>query len=184
PPCGNMSSCRATASTAWPTRRWAIRCCTGSCATPTPRPIPTRWSPSPAACCALPCRPASARRAAAVASGLYLTLLVGPVVPLPAPKPIIDALTAVEVTINSTGRSGFRLSFTLSDRSLLQTVFLLAPPAVELRVVIMVTVNNIPQVLMDGVMRHHETQPASSGGHSTITIIGEDLTAVMDLLPM
>src|SRR6185312_13683021 len=69
-------------------------------------------------------------------------------------------------------------------RSVLQTVFLLAPPAVELRVVIMVTVNNIPQVLMDGVMRHHETQPASSGGHSTITIIGEDLTAVMDLLPM
>ena len=119
-----------------------------------------------------------------MASGLYLTLLVGPVVPLPAPKPIIDALTAVEVTINSTGRSGFRLSFTLSDRSLLQTVFLLAPPAVELRVVIMVTVNNIPQVLMDGVMRHHETQPSSSAGHSTITIIGEDLTAVMDLLPM
>jgi hypothetical protein len=119
-----------------------------------------------------------------VASGVYLTLLVGPVVPLPAPKPLIDALTAVEVTINSTGRSGFRLFFTLSDRSVLQTVFLLAPPAVELRVVIMVTVNNIPQVLMDGVMRHHETQPASSGGHSTITIIGEDLTAVMDLLPM
>jgi hypothetical protein len=119
-----------------------------------------------------------------VASGLYLTLLVGPVVALPAPKPIIDALTAVEVTTNSTGRSGFRLSFTLSDRSLLQTVFLLAPPAVELRVVIMVTVNGIPQVLMDGVMRHHETQPSSSAGHSTITIIGEDLTAVMDLLPL
>jgi hypothetical protein len=119
-----------------------------------------------------------------MASGLYLTLLVGPVVALPAPKPLIDALTSVEVTTNSTGRSGFRLSFTLSDRSLLQTVFLLAPPAVELRVVIMVTVNNIPQVLMDGVMRHHETQPSSSAGHSTITIIGEDLTAVMDLLPL
>ena len=66
-----------------------------------------------------------------MASGVYLTLLVGPIVPLPAPKPLIDALTAVEVTINSTGRSGFRLSFTLSDRSLLQTVFLLAPPALE-----------------------------------------------------
>jgi len=49
-----------------------------------------------------------------VASGLYLTLLVGPMVALPAPKPIVDALTSVEVTIIATGRSAFQLSFTLS----------------------------------------------------------------------
>jgi hypothetical protein len=51
---------------------------------------------------------------------------------------------------------------------------------VELRVVIAVTVNGLPQVLMDGVMRHHEVQPAGSTGHSTISIMGEDLSAVMD----
>lgn len=119
-----------------------------------------------------------------MASGFYLTLLAGPVVPLPAPKPVVDALTAISVTTSATGRSGFQLSFTLADRSPLQTVFLLAPPAVELRVVIMVTVNGLPQVLMDGVMRHHEVQPSSGSGHSTITVMGEDLTAVMDLQPM
>jgi hypothetical protein len=97
---------------------------------------------------------------------------------------VVDALTSISVTTNATGRSGFQLSFTLADRSPLQTVFLLAPPAVELRVVIMVTVNGLPQVLMDGVMRHHEVQPSSGSGHSIITVTGEDLTAVMDLLPM
>ena len=66
-------------------------------------------------------------RAAAVASGLYLTLLVGPMVALPAPKPIVDALTSVEVTTTATGRSAFQLAFTLANRSPLQTVFLLAP---------------------------------------------------------
>jgi hypothetical protein len=119
-----------------------------------------------------------------VASGLYLTLLVGPVVPLPAPKPVVDALTSVTVTTSATGRSGFQLSFTLADRSVLQELFLLAPPGVELRVIIMVTVNGIPQVLIDGVMREHEVQPSAGSGGSTMTITGDDLTAVMDLLPM
>ena len=118
-----------------------------------------------------------------MASGIYLTLLAGPVVPLPVPKPLIDALTSVEVTTSATGRSGFELHFTLSNRSPLQTLFLLAAggPGVEIRVIIVVTVNGIPQVLMDGVMRDHEVQPASDAGHSTLFIKGEDLTAVMDL---
>ena len=91
-----------------------------------------------------------------MASGLYLTLLVGPMVALPAPKPIVDALTSVEVTTTATGRSAFQLAFTLSNRSPLQTLFLLAPsgPGIELRVILMVTVNNMPQVLIDGVIRH------------------------------
>jgi hypothetical protein len=119
-----------------------------------------------------------------VASSLYLTLLVGPMVPLPAPKPVIDALTSVTVTTSATGRSGFQLSFTLADRSVLQALFLLAPPGIELRVVIMVTVNGIPQVLMDGVMREHEVQPSAGSAGSTMTITGEDLTATMDLVQM
>jgi len=34
-----------------------------------------------------------------MASPLYLTLLVGPVEAIPAPKPVMDALTSVEVTV-------------------------------------------------------------------------------------
>ncbi len=121
-----------------------------------------------------------------MASGLYLTLLVGPMVALPAPKPIVDALTSVEVTTTATGRSAFQLSFTLSNRSPLQTAFLLAQggPGVELRVILMVTVNNMPQVLIDGVIRHQEMQPSSQAGFSTLTVTGEDLTAVMDLIQL
>jgi hypothetical protein len=119
-----------------------------------------------------------------VASSLYLTLLVGPMVPLPAPKPVVDALTSVTVTTSATGRSGFQLSFTLADQSVLQALFLLAPPGVEVRVVIMVTVNGIPHVLMDGVMREHEVQPSAGTAGSTMTITGEDLTATMDLIQM
>lgn len=119
-----------------------------------------------------------------MASGLYLTLLVGPLVALPAPKPIVDALSSVEVTTTATGRSAFQLGFTLSNRSPLQTAFLLAQggPGVELRVILMVTVNNVPQVLIDGVIRHHEVQPSSQAGMSTLNVTGEDLTAVMDLV--
>lgn len=119
-----------------------------------------------------------------MASGLYLTLLTGPLIALPAPKPIVDALTSVEVTTTATGRSAFQLAFTLSNRSPLQTAFLLAQggPGVELRVILMVTVNNLPQVLIDGVIRHQEVQPSSEAGFSTLTVTGEDLTAVMDLV--
>jgi len=119
-----------------------------------------------------------------VPSSLYLTLLVGPMVPLPAPKPVIDALTSITVTTSASGRSGFQLSFTLADQSILQALFLLAPPGVELRVVIMVTVNGIPQVLMDGVMREHDVHPSAGTAGSTMTITGEDLTAAMDLIQM
>ena len=117
-------------------------------------------------------------------SSLYLTLLVGPIAPLPAPKPVVDALTSITVTTSATGRSGFQLSFTLADLSVLQALFLLAPPGVELRVIIMVTVNGISQVLMDGVMREHEVNPSSGSAGSTMTITGEDLTAAMDLIQM
>ena len=107
-------------------------------------------------------------------------------VALPAPKPIVDALTSVEVTTTATGRSAFQLAFTLSNRSPLQTAFLLAQggPGVELRVILMVTVNNMPQVLIDGVIRHQEVQPSSQAGFSTLTVTGEDLTAVMDLIQL
>ena len=59
-------------------------------------------------------------------SPLYLTLLIGPMEPLPAPKPLIDALVDVEVTESATGRTGFQLTFTIADKGILETFFLLA----------------------------------------------------------
>ena len=116
-------------------------------------------------------------------SGAYLTLLIGPAVPLPAPQPVMEALKSVQV--NTSGdRSGFQLTFTMGKTSLLQLALLPAgffDPIVT-RVVIMVTLNGIPTVLVDGFVTRQEVQPASEPGQSTLTITGEDLTVAMDLL--
>ena len=119
-----------------------------------------------------------------MARGIHLTLLIGPAVPVPAPPEVLDALTGVEVTTRDAQASGFQLSFTLDRNSPLQTLFLLAggSPAPIMRVVIAVTVNGVPDVLMDGVVTNYETAPGSGAGHSTLTLTGEDLTATMDRL--
>ena len=42
-----------------------------------------------------------------MASPLYLTLLAGPVEAVPVPKPLIDALTSVQVQESATGAAAF-----------------------------------------------------------------------------
>lgn len=129
--------------------------------------------------------------------GFYLTLMVGPVIPVPVPQSVLDALQSVEVNSSSEQHveagedsydrhlpGGFRLTFTLSNNSPLHTIFLLAggslPPI--MRVIIVVTINGTPEVLMDGVITEQKVSPGSDAGHSTLTITGVDLTAVMDLI--
>ena len=114
--------------------------------------------------------------------GIFLTLLVGPTVPVPAPQEVVDALTGVQVTVAAGQRSGFQLTFTLTNKSPLQTAFLLmAGQTPLLRVIIVVTINGLPQVLMDGVLTHTEVSPGAKPGQSALTVTGEDLTRVMDL---
>lgn len=118
--------------------------------------------------------------------GFYMTLMVGPVIPVPVPQSVLDALTGVKVMTTSEphAQSGFELTFNLSNKSPLHTIFLLAggslPPV--MRVIIVVTINGTPEVLMDGVITKQEVSPGSDAGHSTLTITGLDLTAVMDLI--
>ena len=114
--------------------------------------------------------------------GLYLTLLVGPVVPMPVPSSVLDALTGVTVTSDAGGPSGFQLSFKLSTHSPLNTIFLLAGGVTPLlRVIIVATINGLPNVLMDGVLTRTEVNSGGRAGQATLTVTGEDLTKVMDL---
>ena len=116
--------------------------------------------------------------------GVHLTLLIGPlVVVVPAPQVVMDSLTNIEVTTRDKGPSGFQLSFSLSNKSLLQTLFLLSGglPLLFLRVVIVITMNGTPDVIMDGVITEHQIIPGSDSSHSTLTITGKDLTAVMNV---
>lgn len=115
--------------------------------------------------------------------GVHLSLMVGPVVAIPAPQVVLDALTGVQVTTTAGERSGFQLTFTLSVNSPLHTLFLLSggsiPPV--LRVILTATINGTPNVLIDGVVTHQQVSPADAG-RSTLTVTGQDLSAVMDLI--
>lgn len=116
-------------------------------------------------------------------NGINLTLMIGPAVPAPVPQAVLDALMEVQiVTTSGETTSGFELSFDLGKRSPLQTLFLLSGGASIplVRVIIAVTVNGTPEVLMDGVMTQHEVGPGSDPDHFTLRIKGKDLTAVMD----
>jgi hypothetical protein len=108
--------------------------------------------------------------------------MIGPAVPVPVPQAVLDALTYIEVTSRDVGASGFQLSFTLSNRSPLHTLFLLSgqSPIPVMRVIIAVTLNGTPSVVMDGVVTNQEMVPGSDAGHSTLRITGEDLTALMN----
>lgn len=116
--------------------------------------------------------------------GIHLTLMIGPAVPVPVPQEVLDALTGIQVTTSSDGPSGFQLTFNLSNRSPLQTIFLLAGGAAlpMIRVLIVVTINGMVDVLMDGVMTNHQIAPGADAGHSTLTVTGEDLSRVMDYI--
>jgi hypothetical protein len=117
--------------------------------------------------------------------GISLTLMIGPAVPIPVSQDVLDALTSIQVTSASGGtESGFELQFTLSNKSPLHTVFLLAGGNMIpfMRVVIVVTISGTPHVLMDGVMLNTEIAPGADASHSTLTVRGKDLTAVMNFI--
>ncbi|TVR51411.1 MAG: hypothetical protein EA425_06950 [Puniceicoccaceae bacterium] len=121
-----------------------------------------------------------------MAPGIHLTLLVGPVVPVPAPRVVVDALQKVEVANRTDRASGFQLQFKLEKRSPLHTLFLLTGGSSipVLRVVIVVTFKGIPTPIMDGVVTHHQVTSGANPGESVLTVTGEDVTKAMDFIDM
>jgi hypothetical protein len=115
--------------------------------------------------------------------GVHVTLMVGPAVPVAAPLSVMDALTSIQVT-SSKDRSGFQLTFAVSKESPLLKTMLPAgyfDPVIT-RVIIVVTINGTPNVLMDGMITRQELSPSSEPGKSTLTVTGEDLSVLMDVL--
>jgi hypothetical protein len=122
-----------------------------------------------------------------LAKGIQLTLMMGPIIPLPAPRVVMDALDSVEVHTSDGAASGFQLKFQINAKSALNTIFLIAagnstsmgtPP---LRVLLFVTMNGTPQPLFDGVMTNVEVQAGNGTSPGSVTVTGEDLTKVMDM---
>jgi hypothetical protein len=115
--------------------------------------------------------------------GIYLTLMVGPVVPVVAPKVVMDALTNIQVT-NSKDRSGFQVTFSVSKSSVLLTTMLPAGyfDPISTRVIIIASLNGFPNVLMDGLVTTQELAPSNEPGKSNLVITGEDLSLAMDVV--
>src|ERR1700740_3845454 len=108
--------------------------------------------------------------------------MIGPVIPLVAPRAVLEALTEVEVSVQDVGQSGFKLTFSIDKQSPLQILFLLTggSPLLFMRVVIAVVVNGTTTVLIDGVITENNIAPGDKGSNSTLTLMGEDLTALMN----
>ncbi|ABF39859.1 conserved hypothetical protein [Candidatus Koribacter versatilis Ellin345] len=113
---------------------------------------------------------------------VQLNLMMGPFFPMTPPRPVMDALDSVEVTVNDTGTSGFQLTFLIDKQSPLNIMFLLTGglPLLFMRVVIVAIVNGVSNVLIDGVITNNHISPGDKGSNSTLTLTGEDLTALMN----
>ena len=122
-----------------------------------------------------------------LAKGIQLSLLIGPIVPIPVPRAVLDALDSVEVHSASNATSSVSLTFQFDSRSALNTLFILAgaqgtgPGRLPLRILLIVVLNGSPQPLFDGMMTHVEVQGGSQGSPGTLTVIGEDVSRVMDM---
>ncbi|AXE75709.1 hypothetical protein [Streptomyces atratus] len=113
---------------------------------------------------------------------LHLMLLVGDVVPAPAPAVLVDALHSVRITTASGATNGFQLTFAVSAGS--QLAGAVMPDGVlyaKKRVVVAVVLAGRCHVLMDGVITQQEMHAGRAPGSSFLVVTGEDLSLLMDL---
>jgi len=115
--------------------------------------------------------------------GVHLTLMIGPLVPLPAPQSVVDAVTSIQVT-SGKDKSGFQITFALSKNSTLLKTMLPAGyfDPMSTRVIIIVTMGGFPHVIMDGIVTQQELSPSNDPAQSTLTITGDDLSVLMDVV--
>ena len=115
--------------------------------------------------------------------GIRLVMWLGPTIPLPPPPGLLKALTEVTVTNDADGDDGFQLTLTVGKNQLFDYDAVASGTLDPLtRVVIGVFMGlALPEVLLDGVVTHHQLQPSNEPGQSTLTVTGKGLTQVLDL---
>jgi hypothetical protein len=120
-----------------------------------------------------------------VPSELTLSLWIGGL--NPAPRSVMEAITEVSVRVNAdaSAPSGFDIKLATSKASEITTQLLPSgyfdPPT---RVIIAATLQGFTTVLMDGVITQHEVVPSDEATKSMLSLKGEDLTRMMDLIDL
>lgn len=117
--------------------------------------------------------------------GIRATLLLGETLPRPASPPVLEALDSIQVSHSDEGRSGFQLKFKIgrsgaADREDYDLMRLMEVKPFS-RAVVMVTLNAMPHVLMDGLITHRQFSPGGAPGQAVLTVTGEDVSLAMDL---
>jgi hypothetical protein len=114
--------------------------------------------------------------------GIRLILWVGDTVPTPASPAALRALTQVEVRNDANGANGFKLTFTLGkDRTGDYGILSSGEFDPDKRVVIGVVLGVTPEPLIDGIIHHHQVTPSNQPGLSTLTVMGRDISVMLDL---
>ena len=127
--------------------------------------------------------------------GIHFTMLSSPIapgpgapptapMPEPVPRDVADAFLSAQVTqaTGSMAKSGFSLTFSFGKGSGVRQRFergFFDPPK---RMVLYATINGQTNVLTDGVITRHEVSSSNDPGQSRLTVIGEDLTRLLDLI--
>lgn len=111
-------------------------------------------------------------------TGIYLTLWIGKDSPKPSKRELAEALQSVQITHSDEERSGFEVTFLTASNGI-KGAEDLKPFS---RVILMVTINAVQKVLMDGIITYQQLTPGSDPGTgSTLTVTGEDVSLMMDL---
>ncbi|RZM19813.1 MAG: hypothetical protein EOO88_37020, partial [Pedobacter sp.] len=115
--------------------------------------------------------------------GIYLTMLIGPGIPVPAPKALMDCISDIQVS-NNKDRSGFQLVFTLGKNDVFINGLIAAGffDPTTTRVIIVATISGMPNVLVDGIISNHQIGPSNEPGKTSFTLTGEDVSLLMDLV--
>jgi hypothetical protein len=113
--------------------------------------------------------------------GIRLILLVGGTVPLPASYAVTSALSSLHVTNDSESGDGFQMTFTLGKDRVVDYGLLDGTLNPFNRVIIGVLIGVLPEVLIDGIITHHQVTPSNEPGMSTLTVTGKDVSVMLDL---
>lgn len=114
--------------------------------------------------------------------GIRLILLLGKTVPVPTPYEIMTALTQVTVTNDAQQQDGFQMNFALSKDNAIN-YSLLASSLLQPfnRIIIGVLLGGSLEILLDGMIEHHQISPSNEPGGSVLTVTGRDVSTVLDL---
>jgi hypothetical protein len=115
-------------------------------------------------------------------SAITVRLLMGDPLPMSVPGSVLDALVSLEITTAVGSASGFQLTLAAGKRSpLTRTLLPNGYFAAKTRVVAVASLFGATSVLLDGVILRHDVTAGNTPGESTLTLTGQDLTALMDL---